>query len=392
MTRFPALDGIRGIAVVMVFAFHYGGGAKGGVLLRVVNKMRLQGWAGVDVFFVLSGFLITGILYDTRDDSGYFRRFYARRLLRTAPVFYAAVLVLLVLTPIFLYRWHPVHLLFLVYLGNFPADLTPALYQIHARTPATDVYIGHLWSLCVEEQFYLLWPLLLWMVRDRLKLLGTATGLSVLAFLLRCWMVFGGVDLRAGWLLKMLPFKMDALLIGAVLALAMRGGRATRWQQSCKWLLICAGGTIAVLVVLARDQYDYWMPTIGFTLIALTSAGLVGCALDPGSVVYRVLMLRPLRLMGRYSYGFYVYHALFAAAWAALTAALVRRLHSQMLGAVLVVAVNFAVNFMLAKLSYELMERRFLRLKRYFAYDLEATADAGVAAGRTILDKTRFQE
>lgn len=392
MTRFPALDGIRGVAVAMVFAFHYGGGAKGGMLLSAMNKLRLEGWMGVDVFFVLSGFLITGILYDTRDDSGYFRRFYARRVLRTAPVFYAAALVLLLLTAVFLYRWHPMHLLFLVYLGNFPADLTPALYQIHARTPAADVYIGHLWSLCVEEQFYLLWPMLVWMVRDRLKLLWTAIGLSVIAFLLRCWMVFGGVDLRGGWLLKMLPFKMDALLIGAVLALVMRGNRAPRWQQGCKWLLVCAGGAIAVLAVVVGDQYDHWMPTIGFTLIALTSAGLVGCALDPRSVVYRVLMLRPLRLMGRYSYGFYVYHALFAAAWAALTAVLVRRLHSQMLGAALVVAVNFAVTFMLAKLSYELMERRFLRLKRHFAYDLEATADAGAAAGRTILDKTRFQE
>jgi peptidoglycan/LPS O-acetylase OafA/YrhL len=370
-SRFPALDGIRALAVTIVFAFHYGGGAQGGLLMRALNAARLQGWAGVDIFFVLSGFLITGVLYDTRNDSGYFRRFYARRCLRIFPVYYLVTVALLLLTPVFRYRWHAAHLLFLVYLGNFLADLAPALYPIHARIHAADAYIGHLWSLCVEEQFYLLWPLLVWIVRDRLKLLSAAIGLSIVAFLLRCWMVFGGADLHGGWLLKMLPFKMDALLIGATLALLLRGTSAPRWQQGCKWLLACGGGAIAVLALLARDQYDLWMPTIGFTLIALTSAGLVGSALDPESIVYPFLTLRPLRLLGRYSYGFYVYHLLFPSAWAALTAWLTMRLHSRMLASAGVLVVNFAVTFLVAKASYELFEAPFLSKKSAFAYDSE---------------------
>ncbi len=91
--------------------------------------------------------------------------------LRIFPVYYLVAVVLAVLTPVFLYRWHVWHLLFLVYLGNIPAGFSPVLYQVLARNPAADVYLGHLWSLCVEEQFYLLWPLVVWVVRDRVRLL-----------------------------------------------------------------------------------------------------------------------------------------------------------------------------------------------------------------------------
>ena len=359
----------------MVFAFHYGGGARGGPVMRAVNAVRLEGWAGVDVFFVLSGFLITGVLYDTRADVGFFRRFYARRILRIFPVYYFVVVLLVVLTPFFLYRWHGSHLLFLVYLGNIPADLSPQLYQVRAAHPAADVYLGHLWSLCVEEQFYLLWPLLVWLIRDRLRLLWTAAALSVVALALRCWLVFGGFDLRGGWLLKMLPFHMDTLLIGAVLALVLRGDAAEQWQRECKWLLVCDAGAIAAMFCFAAADYDRWMPTIGFTMIALASAGLIGCALDAGSAVTRFFELRPLRVLGRYSYGFYVYHLLFAAGWAALTAVLALRLHSVLLGAVVGVVVNFVITFVVAWLSYELFETRFLRWKRRFAYDQENVPD-----------------
>ena len=240
--RFPALDGLRALPVTMVFAFHYGGGAASGPLLHNVSIMRLQGWSALNLFFTLSGFLITGVLYDTRNDSHFFKRFYARRVLRIFPVFYLLALVLLALTAVFRYEWRPQHLLFLVYLGNFWAAFMPSLYQVHARFPAANLYIGHLWTLCVEEQFYLLWPLLVWSIRDRVKLIWTAAGLSLIAVVLRVWLVYGvKSDLHGGWLLTMLPFHLDGLLIGAILALLMRGRGGGTIAAECP-VDVCGGG------------------------------------------------------------------------------------------------------------------------------------------------------
>jgi peptidoglycan/LPS O-acetylase OafA/YrhL len=113
------------------------------------------------------------------------------------------------------------------------------------------------------------------------------------------------------------------------------------------------------------------MSTLGFTLIALASAGLIGWAMVPGSAAFRVFSLRPLLVLGRYSYGFYVYHLLFAAGWAALTGLVTRRLHSAVAGSLGVLLVNFTVTFLVAKVSYDCFEVRFLRGKRWFAYDAE---------------------
>src|SRR5262245_25426509 len=104
----PALDGIRGWAILAVFLFHYAGRLPGAAV----------GWAGVDLFFVLSGFLITGILLDTKDDPAYYRTFYARRSLRIFPIYYLFIAACLLLVPFAV--WQPAHAWFLVYLG-YPA-------------------------------------------------------------------------------------------------------------------------------------------------------------------------------------------------------------------------------------------------------------------------------
>jgi peptidoglycan/LPS O-acetylase OafA/YrhL len=370
--RFPALDGLRALPVTMVFAFHYGGGAASGPLLHNVSIMRLQGWSALNLFFTLSGFLITGVLYDTRHDSHFFKRFYARRVLRIFPVYYLLASVLLALTAVFHYEWRPQHLLFLVYVGNFVAAFMPSLYQVHARFPAANLYIGHLWTLCVEEQFYLLWPLLVWSIRDRVKLMWTAAGLSLIAVVLRVWLVYGvGSDLHGGWLLTMLPFHLDGLLIGGILALLMRGGAVERWQRRAPWMFVA--GVVGLGIGFVLDIYG-WVPTVGFPLTALTSAGLIGWALMPGSLAGRVLGLRPLRVFGRCSYGFYVYHLPFAAAWAALARVVGQRIHSPHWGYVMVMASNYVISFLVAKVSYEYFESRFMRKKRLFEYDDEKAA------------------
>ena len=167
---YPALDGLRAIAFLMVFSNHY--------------LFIPWGWAGVDLFFVLSGFLITGILFDSRNDPHRIRNFYVRRTLRIFPLYYG---VMLLLIP-FAYRglsWS--WLVWPAYLGNYArvigpytsrsplqrlADFQPGLQVTIHGIYRQILFLGHFWSLCVEEQFYLVWPWIVFWIRDRRSFSG----------------------------------------------------------------------------------------------------------------------------------------------------------------------------------------------------------------------------
>jgi len=375
-TRLPALDGIRALAVTLVFADHYGGGSHGGGILQFINVVRQRGWVGVDLFFVLSGFLITGILYDTRDDSHFFQRFFARRAVRIFPVFYIVVALLLLLTPIVHFHWQWLQLTFLVYLGNFFGNANFSLYELPSAVhPAASATIGHFWSLCVEEQFYLLWPVAVWLIRDRVRLIQTAAGISLLALALRLVMVARfPPEVAETWIFRTLPFRMDALLIGAMLALLLRGPNSDRWQRAGKWLLLGASAATLAIFVFSPAYDSPWLLSVGVSFTALASAGLIGSTVRSGSPAFRLFYSKPLRTLGKYSYGFYVYHLLFRWAWIAFLTYLGAHLHSIALAGIVALAVNFVVTFLVAKLSYDLIEVRFLRLKRGFEYDAEVAA------------------
>ena len=358
----------------MVFAAHFGGGGThGGMVLRVVNLIRMRGQEGVDIFFVLSGFLITGILYDTRNDSRFFYRFFGRRSVRIFPIVYLLFGVLAVLTPILHYQWRWLQATFLIYLGNFFANADFSLYSLPSGThPNAEVILGHLWSLCVEEQFYMLWPIVVWVLRDRVKLIWTAAGLSLLALVLRVVMVLTTTPHTAEtWIIRTLPFRLDSLLAGAMLALLLRGPNADRLQRSMKWFFL--GGLVPLLLIFrfSPDYLSLWMLTLGLSFAALASFGLIGLTLRSASVAFRVFNVRPARVLGKYSYGFYVWHVVWAKASIAFLVYLAIRLHSFMLAGLIELPLLFLTVFLVAKLSYDLFEVRFLKLKRHFEYDSE---------------------
>jgi peptidoglycan/LPS O-acetylase OafA/YrhL len=371
--RFPALDGLRALAITLVFLEHFGGGSHGATILRLINQIRLRGWIGVDLFFVLSGFLITGILYDTRHDSHYFKRFFLRRSLRIFPIFYLVVLLLLVLTPFLHYHLRAGHLLFLVYLGNFLGNYDFSYYNFLSPTHQSMTFnIGHFWSLCVEEQFYMLWPVVVWLVRDRVKLIRAAIGIAIAAALLRALFLHcAGPEIGERWIVRTLPFRMDSLVIGGILALVLRGPHADWWQRLCRPVFLVSGGLVLAMFIFADGYGSYWFPTFGFTLTALASAGLIGMALRAGSPAFRIFYQRPLRILGKYSYGFYVYHDIFGWAWIQVLIVLMKHLHSMALAGIVALGANFLVTFLVAKFSYDLFESKFLRLKKNFEYDSE---------------------
>lgn len=372
-TRFPALDGIRALAILLVFAAHYGGGAHGGVALQVLNLLRSRGWVGVDIFFTLSGFLITGILYDTLGDSKYMSRFFARRSLRILPLYYGVFLVLLLLTPFLQYQWKPQHLWFLAYLGNFIGNANFDFYHVFSKNHFPwSANLSHFWSLCVEEQFYLFWPWVVYLVRDRKRLISVAAILSVLALASRYFFLgWAGPDLDERWIVRALPFRLDALLIGAILALLLRGPNAGRVQRSCKWIFSIAFAAVLAIFVLSPSAASPWLLTVGLSLTSIASAGLIGMTLRTGSPSFRIFGIKPLRTLGKYSYGFYVYHDLYYYGWLQLLIYLGAKLGGKALPGTLAIGIAFVVYFFVAKFSYDLFESRFLRYKRHFEYDVE---------------------
>lgn len=319
---YPALDGLRAVAVLMVFCQHY-----------FARPTWLRwGWTGVDVFFVLSGFLITGILYDTRNTQHRFKNFYVRRTLRIFPLYYAILLAAILLMPILHWVYHPIWYLWPLYLENYGRfiwvhDLQTNPYALdhllsatrHFANPPLVFYLGHFWSLCVEEQFYLAWPLVVFLVKDRVRLRNVcaAAFFVVLAARVLCVLAVPRNLLEAGLLERFTPLRVDALLVGGFVALCLRGpeaARLTRFARPIMWAV--AGAFLAMegyYVVSTGSPYNPgvwvpWLGTIGYSMIDLFAAGLILQAIQPETGVYRILEYRWLRRLGQISYGFYVFH------------------------------------------------------------------------------------
>jgi peptidoglycan/LPS O-acetylase OafA/YrhL len=370
---YPALDGLRAIAVTLVFIEHFGGGSHGGIFLQWFNQLRVFGSAGVSLFFVLSGFLITGILYDTQSSKHFFKNFYARRSLRIFPIFYLVVAVCVVLAPILHFQFQWGQLSFLFYLGNFFANSNWSLYELYSPThPALSINLGHFWSLFVEEQFYLIWPVVIFLVRDRVKLLRLSLIVVALVLLLRVSMVsFLPFELAERFAFRMLPTRADDLLVGAVLALLLRGPNVEKWLKR-SWIFFAVGASAFMIMSFWRrilGFYDPYNLTIGLDFISFSSAGLIALAIQANTVVSRFLSIPPLRTLGRYSYGFYIYHMLLGRGRIAFLIWGMAYFHSMVIGGLVFAFTSFTITFIVSGLSYEFFEKRFLALKSRFPYE-----------------------
>lgn len=362
---FAGLDGVRAIAVVLVFLQHY-----------ATKVVWTAGWTGVQVFFVLSGFLITGILYDSRRNAYCFRNFYIRRTLRIFPLFYFAWLMVLAAGWIYRMQWHPMHWLWVVYLGNVVRFLHGglALDHIYTANPQLPIEIGHFWSLAVEEQFYLMWPLVVFFAPDRRVLMRICVGAVLLVPLIRfaLYLALPRQQVELGFLYRVVFTQSDSFLLGGALALGMRGPEKLLLLGSANRLLLGALMALALAYLanfgLHRAQIPAetpWMSIYGLTLVNLASAGLILGALREGSLVYRITSNQPMRTLGKYSYGFYVYHVLLAPfllyyVWP------VDMAHKTIWYYVHVLlgrALYFAIVTAISALSYRFVEAPFLALK-----------------------------
>lgn len=380
----PALDGVRGLAITAVLInniyppTHAAQAGAGGFVWHLSNL----GWVGVDLFFVLSGFLITGILSDTKNGAHYLRNFYGRRILRIFPLFYGSLFLVYFVFPHLLHhsadavaQLHRLRWFEWLYLGNFG-------YYFRGYPTFPTV---HLWSLAVEEQFYFVWPLVVLLV-DRRKLMNLCAVLIAVSVGLCLLWVLGGNDANGLYLLT--PFRAQGLLVGALMALTLRGpgGAAAlaRWLKPAA--LICAGPALALMIwteISRRQLAAQVVGIVGFPLIVLALGGLLWLALAaaPGSLAHRFFTSRTMRFMGRYSYAMYVFHEFVlwvANAEAPWTISPPKVWGSRVPLALVVLVGVTGVTIALSLLSWHLYEKQFLKLKRYFPYAREVRQDTGM--------------
>ena len=380
----PALDGIRGLALLLVLLRHlfvrnpFAGGT-GPVM--VVTRLFATGWVGVDLFFVLSGFLITGILYDTLQTPHFFRNFYARRALRILPLYYGVIAALMLVSLLLGYHWFlPGTLGLLAYSGTLHLQGT-------GPTNTPWINLTHMWSLQIEEQFYLVWPLTLFLLRTRRRIAIAALAGALGSLLLRCTMVGTGVWHRYPYCLySWTPCRLDGLLLGAALAMSVRSAWRARTLRAAPGVLL-AGSAVSLVSIFAIPLYapeaNALVGIAAPMLYGITFAALLACALPVAGLTAKVLSVAALRFLGRLSYGLYVYHWLLHGmvddrvhAWFAM------RSPSKLLGTVGPGSVELLLSIGIAWLSFHYFEAPILRFKRCFAATetqplLRASAELG---------------
>jgi len=370
-SRLPALDGIRGLAILLVLAHN--------TTLDLVAPTALDrramllldvGWIGVQLFFVLSGFLITRILLETPDSPAYYRDFYMRRVLRIFPLYYAALLFFFVLLPALHAVPHDFH-------ATSGDGWAMAFYVYNWTMPFSDgAPLPHLWSLAVEEQFYLLWPFVVH-GRSPRNVWRLCLWIAAASLAARVGLRAAGVSGEIVYPLSV--SRMDAIALGAAAAALTQ--MPTAWARVVsdrRWLgvaaaLLFVAGVVATHSVYARTELlgqtiGYSILALVFTLLVLATAAGPQTRSEAGIGPQRWMLSAPLCALGRYSYGIYIIHqpihAFVARPW--------MQAHGWSPAPALWVSFAYLIALtlgctLLAMLLYHGVEKHFLALKRHFA-------------------------
>ena len=357
--------------------------------LHFLLTVLYRGWLGFQVFFALSGFLITGILLDSRSRSllGYLKTFYYRRALRIFPLYYGVIVLLLVLPKVFTVLAGQDYERFVRHQWWVWAYATNAVREYFHNQPIMEFgwfETTHFWTLAVEEHFYVLWPFLVYFLTRR--------GLATLAFLiaglsLALWS--GLIHMRTALeaALWSTPRYAGGLALGSLGALVVRSDLDPKWVvRACR--LAIGVGLLAVLtfvldtnlVVVRGDFLAGGFPTaaVAFAIALMTTAVLIQVTVTPSSRMSRALQHPVLIWFGTYSYGLYVYHCLWAP-WARAHFPHVSRHYA--INAVVYVSAFLAAPTIVAVLSYRFFELPILRLKHHRAANPAHPASGSNAAG-----------
>lgn len=352
----PALDGIRGVAILLVLCFHSGliivGSGTSGYMYDIVARSC---WCGVDLFFVLSGFLITGILLDARETPRFFRNYYARRVLRIFPLYYGVILWLFIQNPNF-----PDQIWYWLYLQNWGP-------VFGGSTPP--MVVQPFWSLAIEEQFYLFWPFVIFFLSRRS--IGLFCGaLFLLSLAARCIAKYQGVDVMT--IYTVTPFRLDTLSAGALIAVWIRDSQ----QQAGLSRAAFPCFVISVLALLAVILWDGGFfiegqasQTIGYSLFAIVSALLIVLVIQHSSrlrPVTWILETRLLRHFGNRSYAIYIFQMMVLIPMQKVYQIYWKASDTSGWSSVLTFCLAVLLILLLAEISWHCYEKQCLKLKRLF--------------------------
>ncbi|MGO9838040.1 MAG: acyltransferase family protein [Polyangiaceae bacterium] len=364
----PALDGLRGVAILLVLATHFYGDLTPSTRMgRVVRDAFTFGRTGVDLFFVLSGFLITRTLLVR---IGTFRDriadFWGRRALRIFPLYYA-----------FLTLWTVKSLLRGHGLLPWPFWTYVCNWWLGSHPEYNSGDLAHFWSLAVEEQFYVVWPLIVLSAGGPRSALVSALGIpAALAF--RCGILFAGHVAEHTPRYALAYFatlsRMDGLFVGALIAFAVvRGGPLMARMQRAGGLIMLASGFLLVGVLVAQRSFDFHplMASAGLTATSFFFGSIVLALVGSdgglfGRRLSSVLRAPKLRTLGTISYGVYVFNFPIAIAMRKYVTVVIQAGHGDLVAFALVTVlgiVGAGLSIAIAWASYTYFESRFLKLK-----------------------------
>jgi len=373
--RLTELDGLRGFALLMILAFHsisQEGEFPAGSFLAYLQRAVSMGWTALDLFFVLSGFLIGGILVDARESPSYFTTFYVRRFFRIVPVYYAWVL------------------LYVLLIGLAGAEVT-RLSNSGLRPPLTPgvisyflflqnsisfqlfglagAWFGHLWSLAVEEQFYLVAPLVVRLTSMR-SLRWVLAAVTLAAPLIRIYLRFGA-HLAVTAVTTRTLCRLDALAIGMFAATLLRSAPAALWLRehlrALRGILAALAIGVGLLFIFSYGSMTSGMQTIGFTWMALFYAAVLLLAvINQRGWLARFLRVGLLRELGTVSYCVYLIHVVANVGLHAII--LHRSPRISTISGAAVTALAILATYCVAKLSWLFFEGPLQRRGHAFKY------------------------
>ncbi len=374
LNHIRALDGTRGIAVIVVMLYHFMHVplVSDSKFDQVFGEMLRLGWVGVDLFFVLSGFLITRILLQAKQAqvfSGYLKTFYEKRILRIFPLYYLyLIFMFFVFFPLVIHHLDGIEkerlllanhdqLWFWAYLSNIKQVMNGTFYGAS---------VGHLWSLSIEEQFYLFWPFAVYFCSIK-AVKKISIGILIFAPFLRFMMWQSGASPISIYVFTFT--RMDALAMGSLVAvLATQRINVNHQRVALFFFVFLIISLCSIFYFDVRPDVNPFVYTIGYSLLALTFGSLVLLLQSNYTGQLRTFFnSRFLVFMGKYSYALYMFHPLVRNAVLRVLGTPKLIAGNQLLWNLLFIVVSGVVSVLLALASWNLFEKWFLKIKNKIA-------------------------